>query len=198
MAKKEQLSAAISFESDPWLKALGKLQKKWDYMFVGQNKVRQEYAGIVSSFVFQDIDDHFKKQRGPNGPWDSWSDSYSDAIANKVAFRYVNGRTIAITDPEFLAQNKPPRKPGLILQDSGNLRQRIVPQGGDIPFRLNNEGVLFYNNAQTKDGFAYAKHHDEGKSSWKGNPRPFMWLSPKGINGIIEATVQWLKEGFGK
>lgn len=194
MADNNQGFASISFESDQWLKVLKKLERKWDYLIAGQSPLRKEYAGIVSVHVYSDIIDHFRKQRGPNGPWDKWSDSYSDTIAGKIAFRYVNGRTIPITDPEFLSKNKPPRKPGLILQDSGRLRQSISPTN----FRLKNEGILFYNDAKTKDGFPYAEHHDKGKSSWKGNPRPFMWLSPKGINGIIETTVQWLKEGFGK
>lgn len=71
-----------------------------------------------------------------------------------------------------------------ILQFSGRLRQSFTPQS----WRSTEDGILFFNKVP------YAKHHDEGESSYKGNPRKFMWLSNKGMNSIVEQTLKWLLE----
>jgi phage gpG-like protein len=78
------------------------------------------------------------------------------------------------------------------LQFSGKLRQSFTPQS----FRTAPNQIIFFNNAQTKGGYAYAAGHDEGGST-PGRPpkRKFMWLSKQANQNIRERILLWLKEG---
>jgi phage gpG-like protein len=127
-------------------------------------KNRKEFGGIIAASVYKDVMEHFDQEKGPDGKWISWSEAYA-AHLQKI------GR----------GGNK-------ILQFSGNLRQRFTPQS----WRSKAEGVLFFNNAKTKSGYAYARGHDEGQG--KLPKRSFMWLSSKAIDSIIRQTLKWLEE----
>ncbi len=159
--------AEFTFESKSWQRVMTKLRKKWDHILVGTSQVRKEFAGISSVIVFKDIIEHFENEQGPQGKWVKWSEAYAMHL-NKI------GR----------GGNK-------ILQFSGRLRQSTQPQN----WRSINEGVMFFNNAKTKDGFPYAQAHDQGGKE-KGRPpkRSFMWLSSKAIDAIVRATEKWLAE----
>ena len=158
--------AEFTFDSEEWKKFLTKLQKKWGDVVVGTSSVRRQFSGLISIFVYQDVMDHFKKEQGPKGAWDDWSDTYKKHL-------------MKIGRPN---NNK--------LQFDGRMRNAFIPSS----LRNTNEGVLFYNNAKTAKGFAYAAHHDAGRSSYKGNPRPFMWLSDSGMNKIVSKSLEWLAE----
>ena len=100
---------------------------------------------------------NFEKESGPKGKWDVWSDTY-EAHLKRIG-----------------------RSGNKILNFNGDLKKglKIVNSRQQTKRR-----ILVFNNAQTKDGFSYARHHDEGGSAGKNKPRPFMWIN-KGTLGII-------------
>jgi len=125
------------------------------------------YVKLVAPVAMRDVDDHFKKERGPSGKWQSWSEQY-------IKFLQAKG----------LSGNN-------ILINSGKMRQSTVPaigikgRPGEIP--------ILVNPAKTRSGFPYAQHHDEGGSAGKNKPRPFMWLSGAAIDKIGRLTLGFIK-----
>lgn len=148
----------IIFDASDAQEFLASLQERFGSIERGS----AEMGGIIGATVFQDILDHFDKETGPAGAWDSWSDSYA---------KYM----------ESIGKggNK-------ILQDSGRLRQGITPSN----YRPTQEGVIFYNDLLTAEGFPYAHHHDEGSK----NPRPFMWVSSDAMDRIAEQLLNWIAD----
>lgn len=122
---------------------------------------KKEYAGLMSAIVFQDVLSHFEKEQGSGGAWKPWSESYADAMAK-------SGH----------GGNKK-------LQFSGRLRQNFKPTS----FRSVKDGVLWFNDALTKEGFPYAFAHDEGDGQPK---RDFMWLSDKAMEKMSEQTLAFI------
>lgn len=126
-----------------------------------QKKERAFWSGLQSLAYAQTIR-NFEQERGPKGSWDSWSDIYQKRMA-KIG----------------KGANKK-------LQDSGRMRQTVL-------FAFNRQdvqdGVLLVNPAKTKDGFPYAAHHDEGRSSFKGNAREFFWLSSDTLDKFAKLTL---------
>lgn len=125
-------------------------------------KGEKKYAGLLSAIVYRDVNEHFKDEEGPEGPWESWSSSYAKHMQEI-------GRS----------GNK-------ILQFSGKLRQNFKP----ADYRNTENGLLWFNDAQTKSGFPYAALHDDGGPNHP--KRSFMWLSNKGSEDISKTTLQFL------
>jgi hypothetical protein len=120
---------------------------------------------VLGAVVFQDVMDHFKDEKGPDGNWAPWSKIYKEHM-NKI------GR----------GGNK-------ILQWTGRLRQNFMPK--DV--RNTTQGLLWFNNAKTKSGFPYAFAHDEGGG--KLPARAFMWASDKAVEKMASIVLdQVLKE----
>jgi phage gpG-like protein len=157
-------SAQVEFDAKAWQETLNGLRDRWDDI-----KARRQFTGIVSAVFYRDYIEHFRKQEGPEGAWAPWSKMYAEHMQKKG----MGGRNI--------------------LQISGRLRQTAIPSAGDVVNRGTADGILFYNNAQTKSGFPYAYAHDAGGP--KLPARKFMWLSPKAMASIIAQTVKWLAEG---
>jgi len=156
-----------------------------------KNGIR-DYANLISINVFQDIMEHFKNEEGPDGKWPIWSVSYMAAIQGRVAFRKFGKRTVALDPYQMEAYGiKPPRKPGMILQNTGRLRNGFTPR----KYRANSSGITWYNNAKTKTGFPYAAAHDEGGN--KLPQRSFMWLSKEGMEQVELQTIWYLLEKEG-
>ena len=128
---------------------------------------KKAYVSTISARVFKDIIEHFKKEQGPDAKWDAWSDLYAKRMS-KIGKGGNN-----------------------LLQDSGALRGSFRPSN----YRAASNGIEWFNPAKTKGGFAYAAHHDEGRSSYKGNPRSFMWLSDKALDDISKITLGFLTGG---
>lgn len=61
------------------------------------------FQSILNATIFKDVDDHYKKTSGPDGPWQSWSPGYA------------------------LHMSKLGKSGNNILQDTGRLRQGIMP-----------------------------------------------------------------------
>lgn len=79
------------------------------------------------------------------------------------------------------------RPPGKILQISGRLRNSFVPSN----FRTQQgEGIYWFNNAVTANGFPYAYAHDTGGK--KLPKRDFMWLSDVALERIAEQTLAFM------
>ncbi len=126
---------------------------------------KKEYYGLLSAIIYQDINDHFAKQEGSEGPWKQWSKSYQAAMQRRG------------------------KAGNLILQDSGKMRQNFKPTN----VRTTSGGILWFNDAKTKSGFPYAAAHDEGGST-AGRPpkRDFMWLSDKAMDKVAEQTLAFM------
>lgn len=124
---------------------------------------KKKYAGLLSAIVFQDVSNHFQQETGSEGKWAAWSNSYRKAME-------AAGR----------GNNK-------ILQYSGRLRQNFKP----TDYRVQNKGILWFNDAQTKGGYPYAAGHDKGTAAG-GKKRDFMYLSDKAMDKIGEQTLQFM------
>lgn len=147
------------------------------------------YRTLLSSIVFRDIMQHFKDEEGSDGPWEEWSDMYSDHM-----MKHGGGL-------------------GRILQNTGRLRNSVTPgKVRNVP-----GGYLWYNNAvtakkfekttktttvfgktiskktiktQKSGGFPYAYAHNEGGP--KLPKRDFMWLSEEAMDSISEQTLAFI------
>ncbi len=122
----------------------------------------KKFVGLLSAIVYRDILSHFEDEEGSEGKWSQWSLFY----AMKMKELGKGG-------------NK-------ILQDSGRLRNSFKPQN----YRSTSEGILWFNNAQTKSGFPYALAHNEGGDQLP--MRDFMWASDKAQDSIAEKTLQFM------
>ncbi len=129
-----------------------------------------EYVKEVAPIAEQDVKKHFREEMGPDGKWDEWSESYH----------------------KFLI--KIGKAGNQILQDNRDLRKNVIPAFG-IKGKPNTIPILV-NQAKTKDGFPYAKHHDEGRSSWRGNSRTYMWLSDVAAENIAIESLDFLLKGL--
>lgn len=122
----------------------------------------REYIGLLSAIVYADVINHFQQEQGSEGPWAKWSQGYREQMKKK-------GRS----------GNK-------ILQDTGRLRQNFSPSKN----RKTSSGILWFNNAKSKDGRPYAAEHDQGFG--RIPKRDFMWLSDGALEKITYQTLQFL------
>jgi phage gpG-like protein len=118
------------------------------------------FIGIVGATVFKDVIDHFSKEQGQDGPWAPWSKVYQQHMM-KIG-----------------------RQGNKKLQFTGRLRQTFKPTDS----RKVSGGLVWYNNAMTKNNFPYAQAHDEGIGSPQ---REFMWLSPTAVETIAKQIVNF-------
>lgn len=123
---------------------------------------KSKYVGLLSAIVFKDVIDHFEKEEGPDGTWKPWSKIYKQHMEDI-------GR----------GGNK-------ILQFNGQLRQNFKPTDS----RNSSDGIVWFNNAKTKSGFAYAEAHDEGGGSLP--QREFMWASEKAVDEMADQTLAFI------
>jgi len=128
---------------------------------------RDDLAKAMSPIVFRDIIGHFSKQQGPKGRWAPWSPRYRMQMIRRK------------------------RGGNKILQDSGKLRNSMIPvsQGRNVSARR--DKITWYTNAKTQTGFPYAYHHDEGAKV----TRPFMWASDKAMDTIARVAATLIAEG---
>ena len=125
-------------------------------------------AGIMGTIVYRDVIRHFERQEGPDGPWQQWSNSYRRQM-------WRDGKL----------GNK-------ILQNTGRLRMSFSP----VNYRTSKDGLTWYNNAQTRQGFPYAFAHDNDTEPRFQLPRrSFMWLSDDALGEIESAIVRFLRDG---
>lgn len=165
-------------------KKLEKMQERINAVKGG--KKEKAFHGAVSAVVFGDIERHFEKEQGESGRWQPWSKSYQEAIDGKAIYRTINNMVVRMETKNMENPPPPPRKPGMILQDSSKLRQNFLPAN----YRIEPRGILWYNNAKTSKGFPYAFAHNEGGK--KLPKRDFMWLSSAALELISEATLDYI------
>lgn len=152
------MSIELEFDSllaEKWLRGLS---KKWDDVA----KRQDAYVKAIGVFVFQDVMDHFRQERGSADHWAPWSNSYQTKME-------LDGK----------GGNK-------ILQDTGRLRNSF--KAG--MWRKTPAGIEWYNDAKTSSGFPYAYAHNEGGP--KLPKRDFMWLSESAMDKISEATLAFI------
>ena len=156
-------SGEIEFKDEQLKKALNGLSKNLQSVKDGKPK----FLALMSSVVFRDVQDHFKKEEGPGGKWQHWS-----------FFHTVNMERIG-------------KGGNLILQDNGKLRQNFSKSS----VRADSNGITWFNNAKTKNGFPYAAAHNEGGGRLPA--RPFMWASDKAIKDMSDNMLGFiLDEGL--
>ena len=150
----------MSFDSEEVRRFLNNLTTNLKEIVDG----KKQWLGGVSAIVFRDVMDHFDKEKGEDGKWQHWSDSYTQHMQRI-------GRS----------GNK-------ILQFNGRLRQNFKPQN----VKSSSQGFMWFNDAKTKSGYAYAAGHDEGDGSLP--QRSFMWLSDNSLEDISQFTLGYLLE----
>lgn len=123
-----------------------------------------KFMGLLSALVYQDVMSHFKSEMGSEGPWAQWSAAYKK-------YRQTHGPGS-----------------GNILQWSGKLRQNFKPSD----WKKQGDSFVWFNDAKTKSGFAYAWLHDTGGPNHP--QRDFMWLSDAAVAKISEQTMAFLIE----
>lgn len=155
------VQTSAEFKDDELRKFLNDLSRN---IKKASNAALPKLITAFSAIVFADVERHFRSQEGPTGKWAPWSKLYRER-------------------QDLLGKYK---EPGNILQNTGKLRQSFKPTN----FRKKSGAFLWYNNSQTKDGFAYAVHHDELAKT----TRPFMWLSRKAFDLISVATLDILMQ----
>ena len=122
----------------------------------------KKFIGLMSVVVYRDIVDHFEKEEGSDGPWVKWS-TYHEQI--------------------MVESGKGGNK---ILQDTGVLRNSFKPTN----VKSTKEGIAWFNNAKTKNGFPYAFAHDEGGSQLP--KRDFMWASDKALEDMANNMLAFI------
>lgn len=134
------------------------------------NKIKdgnKKYSTLMSAIVYRDVIDHFENEMGSQGKWEHWSFWHT------------------------LQMERLGKGGNKILQDSGKLRQSFTPQS----YRSISDGILWFNNANTKGGFPYAFAHNEGGE--KLPKRDFMWASDEAMEKVSVQTLQFiLDEGI--
>ena len=121
------------------------------------------FAMALGAVIFSDIMDHFEKAEGPSGRWHPWSAMYA-AHMQKIG----------------KGGNK-------LLQDTGTMRQAFFPHN----FRKVGEGILWFNPAKTKQGFAYAAHHNQEAENENAR-RIFMFTSDDASERIADVTLKFV------
>lgn len=121
---------------------------------------------ILSAIAYQDVIDHFEKEKGPKGKWQKWSDVYRDRMIRKKK-----------------GNNK-------ILQDIGTLRMGIVFPISQSEIR---RGVLLFNQvpyARRHD------EGDKRKINGVKMPmRKFFWISDKALDKMAQSVLTFLMKG---
>ena len=126
------------------------------------SEMETKYLNAIAPLVIADVFRHFEQQAGADGGWKPWSQPYEEHM-----------KRIGKTG-------------NMILQDSGRLRNSIVPGN----YKKASGGVVWYTNAKTKKGYPYAAGHDEGDG--KLPQRSFMWLSSNTLENIESLTMKFV------
>ena len=162
----------ITFDDKAWRDFLREIKQR-------STRADDFLRAAFATHGFADIQDHFRNEEGPNGPWASWSDKYR-AYRMRLASGAIKRRARA---------GKPPVAEK-ILQLTGTLRQSLLPGDGKIK-GLGRTAIKVFSNVR------YSGKHDEGE---RGLPaRPFMWLSDAAMDKIAVTVLDfYLGERTGR
>ena len=132
-------------------------------------KRENDYIKALTAVVIKDVFKHFEDEEGgPGKKWDDWSPEYHW---------------------QMVIQNKGGNK---ILQDNGRLKNSFKPTN----VRKVRQGILWFNNATTSEGFPYAWAHDNDEEARSTLPhRQFMWMSDKASKTISQISARFLLKG---
>jgi phosphoribosylformylglycinamidine (FGAM) synthase-like amidotransferase family enzyme len=150
----------IEFQDKELKKTLRALSNNLKYVKNGEKK----FVALMSSVVYADIMDHFKKEQGEDGAWQHWSFWYELQLARMG------------------------RQGNKILQFNGKLRNNFKPT--DV--KMTSQGITWFNDAKTKSGFPYAFAHNEGGG--KLPKRDFMWASDNAIEKMADNMLGFILE----
>jgi len=118
----------------------------------------QKIMGQVALKAWSDVQDHFKKEEGPGGKWKS-----------------LRPATVAAR-----RKGKKKSRGNKILQDTGNLRNRIL-------FRNNGK------DAEVVTSVIYAATHNYGRDNIP--KRTFLFLSKEAIKSIMTTLQRFIRTG---
>lgn len=142
----------VSFDDKEWRSFLSGLVSR-------ANKADELLKRAFMTHGFQDIQDHFRQEEGPDGKWQRRAPSTQQMYANIREGRWKPpaGTRAGSYDPG----NK-------VLQLTGRLRQSVVAGKNNIkPYGRN--AIKVFSNVE------YSGKHDEGEGHIP--KREFMWLS---------------------
>lgn len=154
------MAAEVAILDDKAQSYLRKLQTKLKKV----EGADRAYATLLSVVVFSDIEDHFQKEEGEDGPWVPWSRFYAEHM-QQIG-----------------------KQGNKILQFDGRMRNTFLPTN----WRSVGEGILWFNPARTRSGFPYAYAHNEGGPVLP--QRSFMWLSENAQERIAVNTLGFLND----
>lgn len=121
--------------------------------------------GPTGAIVFSDIIRHFEQEQGPEGKWAPWSPAYAAK-----------------------------RGSGKILQNTGVLRQSLMPGSKISGTKFSGNEVIWFNRAETESGFPYAYAHDNDGERNTLPQRKFMWISNEALELLAESFLQFVNE----
>jgi len=131
------------------------------------SRINGVMRSIVAVIGFSDIQDHFRSESGPDGAWAPLKEST------------LAGRTSRTKWANKKAKGKRTHK---ILQDTGNLRQSVMPGRGGSQTVSN--GIMLYTDVP------YANYHDSDEARTRLPQRKFMWISDQGQEKIAQAVLE--------
>lgn len=151
---------------------------EWDDLMqklVSNMKRAQAFLKVAAqAFAFQDIDQHFRDEEGPDGPWAPRAEATQRryAMIQSGQWRPPKG----MRSGSFSPTNK-------VLQLTGFMRQATLP--GNIE-KVGSDAVRIFNNA------IYSRRHNEGTD---GMPkREFMWVSEAVQDKMLDTVMQLVLE----
>jgi len=126
---------------------------------------------------FSDIQQHFSEERGPEGSWAPWSPAYARKRMGGIEERARKRRT---------SEGRIIRKAGgKILQDTGDMRNSLLPGSGSARI-IDRQTVMLFSNKK------YSRTHDVGDPKRNIPARPFMWISEKQKSLMAKSVVAWV------
>jgi phage gpG-like protein len=135
-----------------------------------RNKVKNPFPLLklgATTYGFQDIIDHFRRESGPRGRWKRRKPSTQKSYERRKK-----------TDSRYSPTNK-------LLQLTGNLRKSLLPEGGSLK-RRGKFGIMLFTDIK------YAGKHNKGDRARRIPRREFMWLSNRAARKMINLFARGL------
>lgn len=159
-----ETAAAIDIDLSEWRRMLAALKGKGE-------RAQEILIAVFGTFGFKDIEDHFRNEEGPDGPWKRRAPSTQAMYAAIASGR--RKAPLGIPPAAFNPSNK-------ILQMQGFLRKSILPAN----FRkVGRDAVMLFSTVR------WSKAHDEGSGKRRLPQRKFMWMSDDAMRDMAEAAV---------
>lgn len=144
--------------SDIRVTLVGDDKVKRKLLEVAQRAKNPNYAmKLIANAMYRDVIGHFRDEKGESGTWKNLKPA-TWKWKEKHGYRQM-------------------------LQNTGNLRRRNVPESGD-------------DYAAVVNDIEYAKHQNYGDPAGNLPAREFLWLSKQALQGILKLMQGYLMQGL--